>query len=76
MVEKLGLNRKVSPSFAPSRVSDLTTRMSNNTSRTGIRILAYFSIPFFTPEITMKPVKNIITANQIRGLHKPPVKAS
>ena len=42
--------------------------------RRGMRILVYFSIPFWMPDITIEAVRTINTRNQMIGLHEPSLK--
>ena len=46
ILEKSGLKRKVSPSLAPGRVIERIPNTISMTNNRGIRILAYFSMPF------------------------------
>ena len=57
--EKSGLKRKARPSFAPGKVMERTPNTISMTNSKGIRILAYFSMPFCTPLKTTKPVKKM-----------------
>ena len=51
--EKSGLKRKFIPSENPGRNMERMQKIMRMRKRTGIRILAAFSIPLFTPRMRM-----------------------
>ncbi len=57
--------------MAFGKVSDRIHSIKIIINKRGIKILLYFSIPFFTPAIIIHAVKNINTNCQIIGLHVP-----
>ena len=59
--EKSGLNKKASPSMPPGRVMERTANTMRITTKSGIRIFEYFSMPSATPLNTTNAVKNIKT---------------
>ena len=67
ILEKSGLNIKVKPFMAPSKVSERMAKAIKPKNKIGIIILDAFSKPFCTPPAKNNPVKNIKTNCQITG---------
>ncbi len=57
-LEKSGLNKKSMPSLAPDSNMERMAMAIIISINSGIMILEYFSMPFFTPNTTTKAVKN------------------
>ena len=72
--EKSGLKRYASPSAAPGSVTARTAMMTMRTKSIGIITLPNFSIPLFTPEMTIRAVISRKMVCPISGAHTEDVK--